>query len=217
MWILFLTSTVIATETPTFEPIRNTEDCHYSVSAADADGYPILRAECRWPELSLEQIDAVLRPMAGHQDTWSAVASSTVLEQGDDGARVRQVHVAPLMDDRLLDLRMWVEPEPGGMSFRWTLADGQPEPPPGSLNVVRDDGCYTVLRDGDGVHVVATLQYDPGGTIPAFLVSWFQQLALPRFLEELKAAALSAGRVGLPPRDSVVSGENRVEPGGQGE
>lgn len=183
----------VLAEPMAFRPLRETEDCVYSATAPDERGYPVLKAECRWPDVTLGQVDAVLRPWDHHQEVWSMVARSELLEEDAEGAAVRHLHTAPLMADREAVLWMWVESEEQGFSYRWMLADEQPPVAEGNEPILRDDGRYTVLRDGDGVHVVATLHYDPGGSIPPFLVRWFQQLGLPRFLEELKRAALGEG------------------------
>lgn len=117
------------------------------------------------------------------------VASSHIIEARADESLVVHVHTAPVMVDREVLLRMWVEDLPGGRSYRWTRVEPQPAPHEGRVGVERDDGLYTVLEEGQGVRLISTLHYDPGGSIPGALVRWFQVLGMPRFLEELRVAA----------------------------
>jgi hypothetical protein len=190
MWFLLLVSTALAELPPGFEPLGEEGGCSFSRSVPEADGFPVLRAECRWPRVSAEALEAVLGDWAGHQDIWSTVASSRVVEQRGADSLVLHVHQAPAMVDRQILLRMWVEDLPEGRAFRWTRASPQPQPREGRVCVTTDDGSYLVRADREGSHLVATVHYDPGGRIPASLVRWFQVLGLPGMLEELREAAL---------------------------
>jgi hypothetical protein len=189
MWFLFLALSANAADPPVFEPLHSEGACDFSRSTTTRDGFPVLRAECRWPELDPARLDALLGDWAGHQHIWSMVTNSQVIEQRERDTLVRHVHQAPAMVDREILLRMWVEEIPGGHRYSWTRAEPQPPPGEGRVGVVLDDGMYTVLADGAGTHLVSTLCYDPGGYIPDALVRWFQVLGMPRFLEELREAA----------------------------
>ncbi len=189
MWFLFTIATLLADPSTDFEPLHAEGGCAYARTAPQSDGFPILRAECHWPDVAPERLHAVLGDWAGHQEIWSMVASSTVVGEVEGGSLVVHVHQAPAMVDREITLRMWTEQVPGGQVYRWSRAVPQPAPLEGRVGVVRDDGMYTVVSEGDGVHLVTTLHYDPGGSIPVALVRWFQVLGLPTFLEELRAAA----------------------------
>jgi hypothetical protein len=189
MAFLILLLGAIATAPSDFEPLMEEGGCAFSSTAPRAGGFPVLRAECRWPELPPASLDAVLGDWGGHQEIWSTVASSHVIAEQPDGTLVVHVHEAPAMVDREILLRMWVEEVEGGRSFRWTRAEPQPPPQEGRVTVERDDGSYTVLAQGEGSRLIATLHYDPGGWIPAPLVRWFQVLGMPGMLEELRVAA----------------------------
>ncbi len=189
MWFLFLAMSALGGEPPHFEPLHCEGGCSFARSSPQADGFPILRAECLWPELAPEQLHRLLGGWGGHQAIWSMVQSSRIVEEHEDGALVVHVHTAPMMVDREILLRMWSEEVDGGRVFRWTRAEPQPAPQEGRVGVERDDGVYTVLREGEGVRLISTLHYDPGGSIPDALVRWFQVLGMPRFLEELRVAA----------------------------
>jgi hypothetical protein len=189
MWPLILALTCAAADPVVYEPLHEEGGCAYFRSTSTFDGFPILRAECRWPQLPPARLEALLEDWGGHQLIWSMVASSHVIEQREHDTLVVHVHEAPAMVDREILLRMWVEDVPGGHSYHWTRAEPQPPPNEGRVNVVVDDGMYTILADGDGTHLISTLRYDPGGSIPDTLVRWFQVLGMPRFLEELREAA----------------------------
>jgi hypothetical protein len=124
------------------------------------------------------------------------VASSRVIEVRETDSLVLHVHQAPAMVDREILLRMWVEEVPGGRAYRWTRHSPQPEPREGRVNVVTDDGNYTVLADAGGTHLIASVHYNPGGHIPAPLVRWFQVLGMPAMLEELMVAATASEPAG---------------------
>ena len=189
MWYLLLALCSLADEPSVFEPLHEAGDCAFSRSAPQDDGFPILRAECVWSELVPVQLDRALGDWGGHHLIWSMVHSSHIIEQRETDALVVHVHTAPVMVDREILLRMWVEDVPGGQAYRWSRADPQPPAHEGRMGVGRDDGSYTILAEDGGVRVIATLHYDPGGSIPDSLVRWFQVLGLPRFLDELRVAA----------------------------
>lgn len=189
MFFPFLVMTSLAADPVAFEPLHTEGGCAYARSVSTSDSLPILRAECHWPEVSPASLHGLLGDWGGHQLIWSMVASSHIIEQSERDALVVHVHEAPVMVDREILLRMWVEEVPGGHVYRWTRAEPQPPPSEGRVGVEVDDGMYTILADGAGTHLVTTLRYDPGGSIPSALVGWFQVLGMPRFLEELRGAA----------------------------
>ncbi len=191
MLSLLLALTCLAEVPPTFEALHEEGGCAYARSAPQADGFPVLRAECRWPDVPAVAVHALLGDWGRHEAIWSMVASSVVVEDREADALVVHVHTAPLMTDREILLRMWAEDVDGGRIYRWARAYPQPAPAEGRVGVERDDGMYAITADGQGVHLISTLHYDPGGVIPTSLVAWFQVLGMPRFLDELKLAALS--------------------------
>jgi hypothetical protein len=198
MRFLLFFPALMASEPPGFEPVGEQGGCAFSATAPGEDGFPLLRAECRWPEIPAEALEALLGDWGGHQEIWSTVVSSRVVSEQGDGTLVVHVHQAPAMADREVLLRMWVEEVPGGRAYRWSRAEPQPAPSEGRVTVERDDGCYTVLAEGEGSHLIATLRYDPGGFIPAALVRWFQVLGMPGMLEELRGVARPGSEGGAP-------------------
>jgi hypothetical protein len=85
---------------------------------------------------------------------------------------------------------MWAEPSPGGQRYRWTIAPEQPPVTGGRVAVAADEGYWQVTAaPGGGALVVNQLFYDPGGSLPAFLVRATQVSSMVAFVGQLRAYA----------------------------
>ncbi len=150
----------------------------YSVTEADADG-------C---ELSLGPADATgVVPM--HDDIWSAVVTSDIREAGDR-ALVWQTHQSKGIANREVLLWMKHETVGGADRYTWTQAGDRPLTlTEGNVATGKDDGYWQVQADPrGGVKIVHHLEYDPGGSVPGFMVRWFQTSGLKANLAEARAA-----------------------------
>lgn len=155
--------------------------CHFFSGSPQGAVTP-LRAECDWP-LPVEKLQAAVLDFGRHDDYFSSVEESTVLSPG----LARQVHVASGISNRALMVKFWNESIPGGMRYSWTRADDQTGMDAYGVVPVRDDGKWEITTGATGAHVVYELNYDPGGSVPSFIVRAFQGGGFRTLVLELKA------------------------------
>lgn len=182
MWLL--TSAFAAP--PDYRPTRTTEHCQMFLGPAMANGVVPMHAECVWPGVTLDKATALFSDWAGHDEIFSSVVSSDVERTEGEVAFVRQVHRAKGISDREALLKMQKTPaDGGGVRFGWTLEPSEPKDA-SHVGVAFDTGYWEFREGADGLHVVDHLEYDPGGSVPGFLVRWFQTSGLEAVLSELE-------------------------------
>ncbi|MCA9491428.1 MAG: hypothetical protein KC621_15960 [Myxococcales bacterium] len=182
MWLL---TTAALAAPPNYRPTRSTEHCQMFLGPAMDNGVVPMHAECTWPGVTLEKADALFSSWASHDEIFSSIVSSEVERMDGGVAYVRQVHRAKGISDREALLKMQKTQVDGGLRFGWTLEPSEARDS-GHVMVAFDTG-YWEFRDGpDGLVVVDHLEYDPGGSVPGFLVRWFQTSGLETVLSELE-------------------------------
>jgi hypothetical protein len=98
------------------------------------------------------------------------------------------VHVATGMSDREATMLYRNDTLANGTRYNWTLAT--PQPPITRVPVAKNTGFWEVTTGANGgSHVVYELAYDPGGSVPGFLVRWFQGSGTKTLVGELRAWA----------------------------
>lgn len=168
-----------------WEMVKETEACSFARGPSAE-----LVASCLWPEVDPDRLDALLSDFAGAQDIWDSVASSTIAgEPGQQGTPVLHVHSIPGLSDREV-LLLWsrVE-EDGAVRYAWTRSPEQPRPREGRVNVPRDEGYYLVRTEGSGTSLEARFVYEPGGSIPDWVLRATQAASAGAMLDELREAA----------------------------
>lgn len=163
---------------------ENGEDggCRFFTGSPDGSVTP-LRAECDW-QLPPEKLQAAIADFGRHDDYFTSVVESTVVSPG----LARQVHQASGISNRAVMVKFWTEEIPSGKRYSWARASDQA--PVTDLGVVpiRDDGKWEVTPGaGGGSHVVYELYYDPGGSVPGFIVRAFQGSGFRTLVLEMKA------------------------------
>jgi hypothetical protein len=172
------------------EEIDRDDHCAYFVGPRDESGFPLVRAECTWPDVSPQQLDAVLGDWTRYDDCFATIDAVEVLDDGGAVQRVRHVHAVPAAYDREVVLQMQRQPLGEGWRYSWSADPAPPPPTDGLVAVARDDGFWTVSpAPGGGAAVTTELIYNPGGSLPAFVVRWFQTAGMSAFVEELRACA----------------------------
>ena len=147
--------------------------------------YAPVRAECDW-EVAPSTVHGLLSKLTAHKDYFSSVSVSEKVGEG----RYRQVHVASGISDRELIVDMGSEPIPGGTRYWWKKSADQTGVTGSGVEPNTNQGKWEVTdREGGGVHVVYELMYDPGGSVPGFLVRWFQTSGVELLVGELKTKA----------------------------
>lgn len=153
-----------------------------------------LRAECDWP-ISARTLQDLLAQSGDHDDYFSAVVESTVVGTDPDGGDlVYQVHRAAGISDREVELRMWSEDIPGGKRYNWTRSKDRTKLTGKRVEVPLDTGKWEVTSSGTGAHVVYELRYLAGGSVPGFLVRWFQGAGMEGLVGELRKAGEAASK-----------------------
>lgn len=145
-----------------------------------------LRAECRW-DVPADELHRLLADFGAHDDYFASVAESTVVSPIAGGTLVRQRHVASGISDRTCNLLFTTTDIAGGKRYAWSLTSDQS----GLAGVIpaKDDGKWEVVADGSGSKVVYELRYDPGGSVPSFIVRWFQGSGFRTLVLELEGWA----------------------------
>jgi len=162
------------------------DDCTFAKQ--DEGTVVALKADCTWTEPAAK-VEAVLRDWGKHGQVFESVVSSEVVGSLVDGkGRVHQVHQASGIGDREIFMDVTETPIDGG--FRWTHAKAADQTGVSEkrVNVGRDDGLWEVRATADGgctVHY--ELRYDPAGSVPGFMVKWFQGSGFKDMLSQLRA------------------------------
>ncbi len=164
------------------------DGCDLFLGPKEADGVVPMRAECRWPEVSLEKFDAAFSQWDLHDDIFSTISASDVLGKAGDTTEVRQIQVTKGISDRFIVIKgTRAAIDGGGYRYAWTRSDHTMAPPSGTVQVTRSDGHWEVRPlDGGGVALVHQLSYDPGGSVPSFMVRWFQTSGLQGIVTDLR-------------------------------
>lgn len=162
-------------------------DCTFYLGSVEAGVQPV-RAECDWP-LQPSKLQSALHDLAHHADYFATVAESTVLGAGAGGTTlVRQVHVATGMSDREAIVAFTETAISGGMRYSWALDADQSQQTGKRVACALDTGKWEITDDGKGgSKVVYELRYDPGGSVPGFLVRWFQGSGVKSLVGELRS------------------------------
>lgn len=165
------------------------DGCELSLGPAEGNGVVPMHAECHWPDVTLEKAKSKLARWDLHDDIWSAVVTSDVREAGDR-ALVWQTHQSKGIANR--EVLVWMKHETvgGADRYSWTTATDRPlAVADGNVATARNDGYWQVEADPrGGVKLVHHLAYDPGGSVPGFMVRWFQTSGLKANLSEARAA-----------------------------
>jgi len=156
--------------------------CTLMLGTAEPDGVVPMRAECHWPDVSLATFDRLFKVWDQHDEIFSTIDESDVVSVISGGVtRVKQRQSTKGITDRFVVLDMRVDPlAGGGFEYHWKMAtDHGLTPPDDTVAAAREDGSWKVRPAADGgVDIEYVLAYGPGGSVPGFLVRWFQTSGL---------------------------------------
>jgi hypothetical protein len=173
-----------------FKVTKNTDHCELSLGPALGNGVVPMRAECHFPDVDPDKLHSLMAAFGDHDKYWSSVVSSDVLRTDGSRTWVKQVHAAKGISNREAILVMEKKSVEGGFRYTWTLDSSSLEPASGHVAVEWDDGYWEVTTHPDGgVRAVHQLAYGPGGSVPGFLVRWFQTSGLQAVVQEIEAYA----------------------------
>ncbi len=190
LWMIPLLPVVHAGPPAGFKQIDQENGCTFYKGPKDGDGNETLFADCYWQEVSVEKMDALLNRWDRHDTYFSTVAVSDIAGKVGDKTLVRQVHEAAGISDREVMLLMWRSEAKGGQRYQWIPAPDQTGRQGAGVLPDNDTGGWTVIPDArGGVRVEYNLLYDPGGSVPGFVVRWFQGSGFIQIVGEMREAA----------------------------
>jgi hypothetical protein len=167
---------------------HQTADCTFSKGVPEGDVLP-LRAECDWP-IEPTKLQGLLTKIDDHNLYFSSVSVSRVVASQAGEHNVYQVHVATGISDREAMLIYGEEEIPGGRRFTWRVNPDQSGITGEKVRLEVDTGKWEITEGaGGGSHVVYELRYDAGGSVPGFVVRWFQGSGVRTLVGELRSYA----------------------------
>ncbi len=189
IWTLLAVSALAAP--PDFRETRTdvADGCTLFLGPADASGVVPMRAECTWPDVTVDQFKAAYGDWARHDDIYTSVGTSVVLSTSGNTAEVRQTFEASGIKTREMIIDGTTADLPNGIRYSWTKHPGDQGITSGNVEVERSDGFWEVTsRPAGGVLAVHQVSYAPGGRVPGFLIRWFQTGGLQEIAEDTRRA-----------------------------
>jgi hypothetical protein len=161
--------------------------CNFFLGSVEGTVQPV-RAECDWP-IAADKLQRIVAATADHDKYFSAVEVCDVVGSSGGKEVAVQVHVASGISDREVVLLFGTEDIAGGKRYTWTKAPDQSAAKRGMVAVALDTGKWEITSTATGAHVVYELRYDAGGSVPGFLVRWFQGSGVRTLVGELRSWA----------------------------
>jgi hypothetical protein len=160
-------------------------ECAFFQGEAEAGGVVPVRVDCDW-KVNAEQAATLLGDVEGHEHIFSALAENTVLTDDGETRRVYQVQQARGISDRHVILEYKTELQPARWRYSWKKSSDQSELRSQAVEVEMADGFWEVAQTETGMHLSYELRYLPGGSVPAFLVAWFQGAGTRQVIRDLR-------------------------------
>jgi hypothetical protein len=185
MLALLLVSSALAGWTLTDE----SNDCAFYKGDADSSGVVPLRAECDWP-IEASELMGLIEKIDDHNLYFSSVSVSRVVANNGGEHNVYQVHVATGISDREAMLIYGDEAIEGGRRYTWRVNPDQTGITGEKVRLAEDTGMWEIsAKPGGGSRAVYELRYDAGGSVPGFVVRWFQGSGVRTLVGELRSFA----------------------------
>jgi hypothetical protein len=163
--------------------------CIIRIGRADATGIQPLRAECHWADAQVEAVRAIIGDWTKYEVLVDSMDDASCV--GSDGPRelIWQL-VRPGWGLAPREVQVWFTADQ--LSVAWTTAKERFDPQPGSIRMPRDEGEWRLAHASDGgVDLVQDLLVDPGGSVPRWVVNWFQTFGLSDELKRLHTLAVA--------------------------
>ncbi len=172
-----------------YSTTKTTDDCTVNLGPKLASGIAKVYVECVWPDLTVSKLDQLIGDIGLHETIFPSISDSEVLVEKGGILRVRQVHVNPGISDREV-IQLHGRTEKGGAIQHWWRKDKDQSDLSGD-NVLPDkcNGYWLIEADGAGSKLGYSLQYEPGGSVPSFIISAFQTSGVLDFVGALGSYA----------------------------
>ena len=165
-------------------PLDEAGGCRYLRGAREASGATPIRVECDWgfpPAVVHRVIDAP----GEHHRIFASLSQSETLSRSGGVERVRQVHHATGISDREVVVEVRTSEIPGGRRYAWQKSADQSGRKVDGVEPEMTVGFWEVIDREGGVRVVYEVRYLAGGSVPAFLVRWFQGSGIQGVMKDL--------------------------------
>lgn len=185
--ILLLTSMSLAAPAG-WEKGKSAHDCTVWIGPEGDAGINKLSVECVWPEADFAELDDILGRPGDHDDVFGLIVTSTVVNEDGDTLYVKQVHNSPPLDKRELVQQMGRKEDGETVIHWWKKAPTQPAVADGHVNPDKNSGQWVLKENpAGGVFLTYELDYEPGGSVPSFVIRAFQGGGVLDFLGDLRA------------------------------
>ncbi len=189
---LFIATAIAAPEG--YKLVKETEDCTLFSGPVDKNGVAPMFAECHWPEVAPENLQAMLGVFEAYNDYIFAIESCTIVRTEGERTLVHQVQNAPAIANR--EVVVWMEkiPVEGGFRFTWKNDPNEPiSMASGSVRAPRNEGYWEVTAHPEtGSVVFHAVTYDPGGRVPSWLVRKFSIGGLSDVMKQVRGLAVKS-------------------------
>jgi hypothetical protein len=182
MWI-----TLLATAHAAWTETARVNDCTFSKGPPEGGVQPV-HVECHWP-VAPDKLHALLADGNRHAAIFDGITSTHQVGTEAGGELFYQVHQASGMSDREIVVRLTDEAIPDGRRYAWTKATDQSALTHELVEIELNTGMWEVTGEGAGSKIVYELRYAAGGSVPGFLVRWFQGSGVQALVGELRAMA----------------------------
>ena len=168
---------------------KSRDGCTVHIGAKAPSGIAKVYLECIWSDLSVAKLDGLLGDIGIHDDIFPSIAESDVLSENGGVIRAKQRHVNPGISDREV-IHLHGRAEKGGGIQHWWRKDKSQDGVSGdNVEPDKSNGYWLLESEGTGVRVGYALQYEPGGSVPGFVISAFQTAGVLDFVTALGAYA----------------------------
>ena len=153
-----------------------------------------LRAECHWSDVTLARMAELLGNYERYGDFIACMREVRVVRDGDPrGTLVWQLdNIGIGLSERESETWMSRTDAPGALQVAWRTANEPFTPRSGSVVMPFNEGAWWVTASpGGGVDIVEDLRIDPGGSLPSWVVNWFQTYGISAELKQLHDLAIS--------------------------
>lgn len=175
-----------------FTSVKSADGCTLFKGVEEAGVTP-MRAECHWADVEPGALTAKLSDYEGYDELIFAITTSAVIGERDGAKLVHQVQETRGIAPREVVIAMRTEATDGTTRVSWKTAEAKLELVDGHVLSPRNDGAWEVSAHPDGgARVIHEIAYDPGGSVPGWVVKWFQVGGMLQVMEEVHAAAAKA-------------------------
>lgn len=189
MTTLILAFTALAGPPAGYTELKRDNDCVVYKGPPVENGVVPVFADCHWADVAPEKLHALLVDWEGHAKVHATVAESRIEKREGERALVYQRHQLSGISDR--EVRIWMQRTAidGGFEYAWKNDGVVTELQKGNVATARHEGFWRVKADpAGGSRVEYGLTYDPGGSVPGFIIRWFQAGGTVATTVELRTA-----------------------------